>query len=122
MTISGAFPIPYIDDVLSAMQGARYFSTIDMKSGFCQLPMDPQSTDKAAFITAQEHYEFVRMSFGLKNATATLQRAMTKILRPAFKQGTRLFINDMVFLVLLQSSYWRGWTESLDSLLQKASP
>jgi hypothetical protein len=96
VTVSDAFPLPLIDDVLSAMQGARYFSSLDMKSGFWQLSMEKENIKKTAFVTAQEHYKFVRMPFGLKNTSATFQRAMTEILRPAFDHGTRVFVDDVV--------------------------
>ncbi len=54
--------------------------------------------EKTAFVTAQGHYVFVSMPFGLKNASAPFQRVMSEILRPAFDHGTRVFIHDVVVL------------------------
>ena len=47
------FPLPRIDDLLDQLGGARYFSTLDMASGFWQIQMDQQSREKTAFTTPQ---------------------------------------------------------------------
>ena len=52
VTVPSAFPPPRIDDTLDALAGAKWFATLDLASGYLQVPMDPSSSDKAAFVTA----------------------------------------------------------------------
>ena len=68
VTKADTFPLPRIDDLLDQLGGARYFSTMDLASGFWQIQMEPDSREKTAFVTPQGLYEFLVMPFGLKNA------------------------------------------------------
>lgn len=89
-TVADAYPLPNIIEILDQLGGAKYFSTLDLASGFHQIPMDPVSKFKTAFSTPHGHFEFNRMPFGLKNAPATFQRTMDMVLTGL--QGIELFI------------------------------
>ena len=89
-TVGDAYPLPNITDILDQLGGAKYFTVLDLASGFHQIEVEPKDRHKTAFSTPFGHFEFTRMPFGLKNAPATFQRIMDRILSGL--QGVELFI------------------------------
>ena len=89
-TISDAYPLPNITEIFDQVGGAKYYTVLDLASGFHQIKMDPADAHKTAFSSPFGHFEFKRMPFGLSNAPATFQRLMDNLLRGL--QGNTLFV------------------------------
>ena len=80
-TVKDAHPLPRIDDILDTLHGAKWFSTLDLKSGYWQVPITEQDKAKTAFCTSSEQlFEFNQVPFGLCNAPATFSRLMDHVL------------------------------------------
>lgn len=97
-TIDDKYPIPQIEEILDNLGKSEYFTTLDLKSGFHQIPMDVESQEKTAFSTDKGHFEFCRMPFGLKNGPATFQRAMNNVLHGLLGNKCHVYLDDIVVL------------------------
>ena len=73
VTVKDPFPLPRTEDTLDALGGSKYFSTLDLCSGFHQLPMAPEDQQKTAFSTQDGHFHFTRMPFGVCNGPSSFQ-------------------------------------------------
>ena len=80
MTKKDVHPSPRIDDMLDTLGESKFFSSLNLTSGYWQVELDPDSRQKSAFTTYCGLFEFVRMPFGLCNAPTTVQRLMQKVL------------------------------------------
>lgn len=80
LTDQDAYPLQNIDDILSQLGNAKFFSALDFSSGFHQIPMDVTSKKYTAFSRPQGHFQYNRVLFGLKNVPATFQRMMDTVL------------------------------------------
>ncbi|XP_044317449.1 uncharacterized protein LOC123038055 [Drosophila rhopaloa] len=111
ITIKDSYPLPRMDDILTTMHGAYWFSTMDLQSGYWQVEMDDTSRAKTAFTCDAGLFEFNVMPFGLTNAPATFERLMDGLFSgPAWKY-TLVYLDDIIV-------YSRTAEDHLDHLQQ----
>ena len=96
VTVDEHTPLPFIPDLIDKVAKKHVFSTIDLISGYWQVPMAPDSIEKTAFITADGQYEFIVMPFGLKNAPSTFQRIILRLIRPLQSRGVHNYLDDII--------------------------
>ena len=92
------FPLPRIDDSLDLLANSRYFTTLDLATGYWQVKMDSKSQEKTAFVTHDGLYEFRVMPFGLTNAPATFQRLMEGVLHSLTGKCCLVYIDNIVIM------------------------
>ena len=94
-TIKTRYPLPRIEDLLDKLQGARYFTTLDLHSGYHQILIEKGDRPKTAFTTPCGHYQWNVMPFGLCSAPSTFQRMMNTIFGPLLKKGVTIYLDDV---------------------------
>ena len=115
VTKRDVYPLPRVDDILEALAGARYFSTLDLASGYWQVTMDPAAREKTAFITHAGLYEFNKMPFGLCNAPATFQRLMETVLVCLTRRRCFVYLDD----ILVISNTWEEHLSNIQQVLDR---
>ena len=78
------------------LKGAKWFSKIDLASGYHQIPIEPADVRKTAFRTRYDHFEFVVMPFGLTNAPAAFMKMMNGIFFEWLDEFMIIFIDDIL--------------------------
>ena len=97
MTKKDSYPLPRINEAIDSLQGAGYFSSLDLKSGFWQVLMDEDSKQYTAFTVGNlGFYECERMPFGLCNAPATFQRLMENTLGELNLTYCLIYLDDVI--------------------------
>ena len=90
-----AYPIPRVDDTIDALAGSKWFSTLDLISGYWQVKVADEDKEKTAFCTADGFFEFNVMP-GMSNAPATFQRRMDVVLSGLQWSTCLVYIDDLV--------------------------
>jgi hypothetical protein len=95
VTKKDCFPLPRTDDTLDTVAGAKWFSTLDLKSGYWHIDLHPDDKEKTVFSTGQGLWQFMVMPFGLCNAPATFERLMETVLRGLTYDSCLVYLDDV---------------------------
>ena len=117
LVIPDEFPLPKQEDILQALTGAQWLSSLDALAGFTQLTMTPAASEKLAFRTHRGLYQFRRMPFGYWNGPSVFQRIMQGILAPFLWIFALVYINDIVIF----STSFEDHIQHLDQVLKAIS-
>lgn len=96
VTVRDAYPLPRIDESLDQLSGAKWFSCLDLSSGYWQVEVEPEDRPKTAFATRRGLFEYRMMPFGLWNAPATFERLTESVLTGLHWHICLIYLDDII--------------------------
>lgn len=108
-TIKDSFPLPHISEILDSLSECTQFSTIDLSSGYLQVPLKEDDCKKTAFVTHRGLYEYTRLPFGVCNGPATFSRLMSSVLEGMIGHRCLVYLDDIIV-------FSRNFQQHLDHL------
>lgn len=100
LTVPDCFPLPRMEDCIDNIGSARYVSKLDLLKGYWQVPLTSRASDISAFVTPDSFLQYSVMAFGMRNAPATFQRLVNRVLSGVPKCNA--YLDDLV----VYSSDW----------------
>ena len=114
ITVKKIFPLPDHQQIIDCLDGAKYFSTLDLTQGYYQMSLDERDQMKSAFTTKSGQYCFMRMPFGMTNSPCSFQRALNGVMRSVNWKKCVIFMDD----ILVFGKTIRDHNENLESVLK----
>ena len=96
--LQDAYPLPCVDESLGALAGSRYVSTLDLSSGYWQVPLDADAQDKSTFATRSGFCKWKLLPFGLTSTLAKFQRLMEQILHGVYWNTLLLYVDNVIVI------------------------
>ena len=96
VTIKDKYPLPHTEELFDRLHGSKYFTKIDLRTGFYQIPMEEKDIFKTAFLTRYGLYEWVVLPMGLTNSPATFMRLMNQSFRDFLDKFVLAFLDDIL--------------------------
>ena len=96
LTVKNKYPLPLMDEMFDRVHGAKYFSTIDLRTGFHQIRVAGADVEKTAFRTRYGSFEYLVLPMGLCNAPATFMQLMNDTFRDLLDKTVLVFLDDIL--------------------------
>ena len=119
VTRKDAYPLLRVDETLDTLAGSKWFSTLDLISGYWQVEVSPGDREKTAFTTPSGLYEFKVMPFGLCNAPATFQRLMDMVLAGMQWESCLVYLDDVIIVGKTFQDHLRNLKEVFQRLREQ---
>ena len=119
VTVKDRYPIPNIQLIIDSLHGAKYFSTLDLLSGYWQIEIEEKHKYKTAFICEYGLYEFNCMPFGLCNAPSTFQREMNTLFKDVLYEFVLVYLDDIIVFSKAMDEHIRHWRIVFDLLTKE---
>ena len=107
-TVQDTYPLPTVEELVDEAFGCTFFSQLDLASGYWTVPISESHRHRTAFSIPRGKYQFKRMPFGLKNAQATFQRCMDKIVEECKEKGAvglDAYVDNLIALLCVPHSW-----------------
>jgi hypothetical protein len=118
ITKKNRHPLPRIDELIDRFRGARYFTKLDLLSGYHQQRIAEEDTHKTAFRCRYGHFEFNVVPFGLTNAPASFSNMMLRVLDPVLDKWIFVYLNDILIYPRTEAEHLKH-LRSVLALLRK---
>ena len=96
ISVKNKYPLPWIDELIDNLKGAKFFTILDLKSGYHQIPIESTDVWKTTFKTKEGLFEWLVIPFGLRNAPATFMRYIADLLRPFISKCVIVYLDDIL--------------------------
>jgi Reverse transcriptase (RNA-dependent DNA polymerase) len=116
VTVKNSYPLPRIDDLLDKIQGAKFFSSMDLLLGFYQLQLRDSDKPKTAFKTTMGLYEFRCVAMGISNGPSVMQSMMSHIFRHALNKHILIYLDDLLIFSRTEEEHLRHIRDVLETL------
>ena len=116
LTVKDRYPLPRIDMLLDQLEGARYFTSLDLWSGYHQVGLHPEDMHLTAFNTRYGAFEYTVLPFGLANAPSAFMRLMNHTLRRHIDKSCVVYLDDVLIYSRTEEDHIRHVKEVLDTL------
>lgn len=114
LTVPDGFPMPRIDDLIDKVGQAKFLTKVDLSRAYWQIPMEEESIPLSGFVTPQGQFQWKYMPFGLRNAPATFQRLVNRVLT-----GLELFTGAFLDDIIIFSDSWSDHLKHIQQVFDR---